>query len=397
MTPPRRVLRVIARLNIGGPAIQAITLSTELEREGFTTTLVRGREAEREGTMDDLAAELGVRPLLLPSLGREVSPLRDLRAAAAVRRIIRRERPDVLHTHTAKAGTVGRLAALAAGRRRPRLVVHTFHGHVLSGYFTPRAAAFFAGIERFLARRTDVLVAVSPEVRDDLLELGIGRPEQIRVVPLGFDLSRFALPDGDRARRGADFRRRHGIPPGAPLVAIVARLVPIKRIDVFLAAAEEVAAAHPDARFLVAGDGELADELRASPAARRLGDRVLWPGFVRDTPDLYAASDVVVLTSDNEGTPVSLIEALAAAVPAVATRVGGVPSVVRDGETGLLAPAGDGAAVGRHVSRLLADRDLARSLAAEGRRDVTERFALSRLVRDIAGLYRDGLDGRGTP
>lgn len=386
-----RVLRVIARLNVGGPAIQAITLTRRLEDHGFVTTLVRGAESEREGSMDYLAEELGVKPQLVPTLVREVSPPRDLRTVWTLRRIIRQERPLVLHTHTAKAGTVGRVAALASGRRRPRLVVHTFHGHVLSGYFSPRAAAVFTAIERFLARRSDILIAVSPEVRDDLLALGIGRPEQIRVVPLGFDLTRFDLDGITRGRVGTALRRDLGIPEDAPLITIVARLVPIKRIDVFLEAATILAERLPDVRFLIAGDGELRHELESSEAARRLGSRLVWPGFLRDTPAVYAASDVVTLTSDNEGTPVSLIEALAAGVPVVATRVGGVPSVVRHDFSGLLVPPGDPVSLAGAVEAILTGPDRARALRDEGRRDVMDRFSLDRLVADIAALYQEGL------
>lgn len=392
--PPRRVLRVIARLNVGGPAIQAITLSRRLEEHGYSTTLVRGREGPREGTMDPLAARMGVRPVLLPALGRELDPRSDLRAALALRRIIRRERPDVLHTHTAKAGTVGRVAAALAGRHRPRLVVHTFHGHVLSGYFSRRRERVFVGVERVLARRSDVLIAVSEEVRADLLARGIGRPGQIRVVPLGLPLERFVLDETERVRARGAMRARLGVPDDAPLVTVVARLVPIKRIDVLLEALERLAATHPEARACVAGDGELSGALRASPAARRLGDRVIWPGFVEDTPALYAASDVVALTSDNEGTPVSLIEAGAAALPVAATRVGGVPSVVGDGGTGLLVPRGDAAALAAALGRLLDDPTLRARMGAAGRASSLGRFSLDRLVIDVAELYAAGLDRR---
>jgi len=188
------------------------------------------------------------------------------------------------------------------------------------------------------------------------------------------------------ARTG--MRARLGVPADAPLVTTVARLVPIKRVDLFLDAARRILARHPDAWFCVAGDGQLRDALLASPAARALGPRVVWPGFVAEMPALYAASDVVVLCSDNEGTPVSLIEALAAGVPVVATDVGGVPAVVRHGIGGLLAPRGDAAAIAGHAGRLLDDRALSAVMAAEGRRWVMERFELRRLVADVVALYR---------
>lgn len=394
-----RVLRVIARLNVGGPALQAITLTRTLEDEGFRTALVRGVEAKGEGTMDPLARRLGVRPVLLRSLRRDLSPWHDLRALLALRSLIRRHRPEVLHTHTAKAGALGRTAAALSGRRRPRMVVHTFHGHVLSGYFCARTARRFAAIERWLALRTDVLIAVSDEVRDDLLRLGIGRPEQIRVVPLGLDLTAFAgvAAEGAGAACGADLRRRLGVPADAPLVTLAARLVPIKRVDLFLAAAERVAAERADTWFCVAGDGELRERLRASAPARRLAGRLVWPGFVDPMSALCAASHVMALCSDSEGTPVSIIEALAAGRAVVATRVGGVPSVVRDGETGLVVRPGDPGALAEAILRLLGDAGLRERLGAAGRVEVTRRFALDRLTRDIAHLYRSGLDRSARP
>ncbi len=385
---PVRVLRVIARLNVGGPSIQAITLSRELESHGFTTMLVKGQEGEREGNMFDLAKRLNVTPIALPTLQRAIRPIPDLRSVYALRRHIRTFRPQIMHTHTAKAGTIGRLAAIASGKHRPRLIVHTFHGHVLSGYFSKRSERIFTGIERFLAKRTDVLIAVSDEVRDDLLALNIAPPERIRVVNLGFDLQPFALKGPERTAARAAMRQELGIGVDETVVTLVARLVPIKRVDVFLDAALIVAETHPHVRFCIAGDGERADELTASDAARALGDRVVWPGFIADMPRLYAASDIVALTSDNEGTPVSLIESLAAGVPVVSTRVGGVPSVVQDGVTGLLAPPADSGAMAAAICRLLEDPTLSTRFSTAGQSDVTNRFSLDRLVADIVAVYR---------
>ena len=382
------MLRIIARLNVGGPAIQAITLTKELKRHGYDTTLLRGREGEREGSMDSLAEALDVHPVLVPSLGRAIRPLADLKALMAIRRTIRRERPSIIHTHTAKAGALGRIAALTT-HPRPRLIVHTFHGHVLSGYFTSRSERFFAYLERLLARRTDVLVAVSEEVREELLQLGIGEEQQLRVVPLGFDLERFSMSDEDSGAARSRVRDGLGVDRDAPLVTIVARLVPIKRIDLFLRAGLRVVQEVPNARFCIAGDGELADQLKTSSAGRELGDRAVWTGFRDDTPSIYAASDVVALSSDNEGTPVSLIEALASGRGVVGTRVGGVPSVVTDGETGLLVPPNDPVGLAAAITSLIRDPDRCRRMGDRGRTDVVARFSLERLVTDIVGLYRD--------
>ncbi len=391
---PTRVVRVIARLNIGGPSIQAITLTRRLEPLGYLTTLVRGREGEREGNMDDLAAQLEVRPVFIPTLQRDPGR-HDLHALRALVAIMRRERPHVVHTHAAKAGTLGRVAALlaAAGRRRRPVMVHTFHGHSLSGYFAPRTAALYRMIERVLARFTDRLIAVSQEVRDELVGLGVAPAQKFEVVPLGLDLAPFAL-DGD-ARRAARARCRAelGIDSGATLVTLIARLAAIKRVDRFLSACLELRDLE-HVRFVVVGDGQLRDELQSSPEARALAGRLVWAGFRRDIPEVCVASDIVVLTSDREGTPVSLIEASAAAVPTVSTAVGGAATVIRSGETGILVEREDGAALVRALRQLIADPELRARMGAAAREHALSTFGLDRLTLDIDRIYRELLAAR---
>jgi len=380
-----RVARIISRLNIGGPAIQAITMTRLLAPLGYETLLIRGSEAGHEGSMDPLARELGVVPLLVPRMRRELG-LRDVIAFAHLVRTLRRFRPDVVHTHAAKAGTLGRLAAIVPGRGRPRVIVHTFHGHSLSGYFSSRQAALFLAIERFLARRTSRLVAVSEEVRDDLIRLGVAPPEQIEVIRLGFDLSRFQPAAAVRAKRRDELRAALGIPQQARVVTLIARLVPIKRVDRFLQIAEQLAHDR-DVWFLIAGDGELREELQAIALSAQVAPRVVWAGFQQDVPGICFASDVVVLTSDNEGTPVSLIEAQAAGVPVVSTRVGGAATVVGD-RPGALVDAEDLPGLARAVRALLDDLPAAREVARAAVEGVTAEFSLEALVRSLDELYR---------
>jgi glycosyltransferase involved in cell wall biosynthesis len=382
-----RVVRIIARLNVGGPAIQAITLTRLLEPRGYRTRLVRGREGAREGNMDYLAQDLGVVPTPVGSMRRDPGP-RDLVALSRLVSILRRDRPQIVHTHAAKAGTLGRVAALIAFPRRNRrpTLVHTYHGHSLTGYFSGRTAAVYRSIEQRLATHTDMLIAVSTDVRDDLVRLGVAELEKFVVVPLGFDLRAF-LDDGERSRRREALRTEWGISADEQVITLVARLAPIKRVDRFLRVAE-LLAGRPRARFVVVGDGELRDELSASAPARSLGDRLIWGGFRRDMPDVCFASDVVVLTSDNEGTPVSLIEAQAAAVPVVGTDVGGVRSAVRDGETGLLAPPDDEPRLASLIESLLDDPDLAARMGIAGRSHAASAYDIARLVEDHDRLYR---------
>jgi glycosyltransferase involved in cell wall biosynthesis len=389
-----RVVRVIARLNVGGPAIQAITLTARLEPHGYRTVLVRGREEPGEGNMDYLASELGVRPTLIPSLRRNPG-WHDLRALVGLIRVIRRERPHIVHTHMAKGGTLGRLAALVAGvGRAPKpVLVHTFHGHSLSGYFSPLREATYRRIERLLARHTDALIAVSNEVRDELVSLGVAGTDRIAVVPLGFDLRPFEVDAAQRVRRGGKLRADLGIPPDGLLVTLIARLVPVKRVDRFLRVAQSLAGRRAGVHFLVVGDGELRETLRATPEATELDGRLTWAGFRRDIPDVCFASDAVVLTSDNEGTPVSLIEAQAAGTPVVSTRVGGVASVVEDGLAEFVVDPDDEQAMALALSRVLDDAAVAERAAAAGP-EVVRSFSLAALVDRLDELYRDLLRTR---
>lgn len=386
-----RIVRIIARLNIGGPAIQAITLTRELDSRGYRTILVRGQEGPGEGNMDDLADRFGLRPVLVPCMRRNPG-WRDIVALLSLVRILRRERPHIVHTHAAKGGTLGRVAALLAYPRRGRrpVLIHTFHGHSLSGYFSPRTADVYRRIERLLARHTDRLIAVSGEIRDELVQLGVAAVSKFKVVPLGFDLSPFALSGPMRQEMREALRAELRIPSEARVVTLIARLVPIKRVDRFLRVANALGDL-ADLRFLIVGDGELREDLQASAEAVALGDRLVWAGFRRDMPAVCFASDVVVLTSDREGTPVSLIEAQAAGVPVISTDVGGAASVVKDRMTGFLIRRDDPQAFAHALRTLLGNTDLRADLGHAGQLRCGSRFGFSRLVTDVDRLYRDEL------
>ena len=381
---PIPVVRIISRLAFGGSPIQAISLTRLLEPR-YRTTLVKGVEGSREGDMFPLAKAFGVEPVVVPSLRREVSAS-DIRAVWEVVRILRRERPAILHTHGAKAGGVGRLAAILAGRSRPPVIVHTFHGHVLEGYFSPLRSTLFTGIERILAMVSTRLIVVSDEVGRALIRLKVADADRIELVRLGFDLEPFVVSDEERRELRESFRSELSIPLDRRVVTFVGRIVPIKRLDRFLAVAQRLRQ-REDIHFLIVGDGDLRPQLESSAAARALGDHVTWTGFRRDLPAIYCASDVVAITSDNEGTPVSLIEAQAAGVPAVTTDVGGARDVVDDGVTGRVLDPEDVSGMADAIAEILDDPDLASRFAAAGRTHSLSRFTLARLVRDIDDLY----------
>jgi glycosyltransferase involved in cell wall biosynthesis len=380
---PIRVLRVIARLNVGGPALHVTQLAAQLDKRGYETTLVAGRVGAGEGSMEWVAEELGVRPVFVRALQREISPAADLPAVLELRRLIREIRPDILHTHTAKAGAVGRMAAALSGDARPKVVVHTFHGHVLRGYFSSWKATFFRQLERTLARMSDALIAVSPEVRDDLVRLGVAPADKISVVRLGLDLeSRTAVAPEARAV----IRRELGIPEDRFVAAWLGRMTDIKRTDDLLRA---FALLHEkrEAELLLVGDGPLRPELEALAAELHITDSCHFVGYQEDVGAYLAASDVVALTSANEGTPVTLIEALAAQRPVVSTDVGGVRDVV-DEDSGFLVEPGDVGAVADRLGRLADDSDLRERMGASGRARVIERYSVPRLVDEMDKLYR---------
>ena len=389
---PIAVVRIITRLNIGGPSIQATRLTSALDRHGFATTLIHGRLGHGEGDMSYLI-EPGARVIYLETLRRPLSPLADLRACWRLFREMQRARPAIVHTHMAKAGMLGRLAATAYNFSRgaaPRArVIHTYHGHVLEGYFSPMMTRIFIALERMLARLSDAIVAISPAIERELRDgFEIGRAGQYRVVPLGFDLSSFAAVD-DRARG----RARHELQLGADasVVSTVGRLTAIKQHRLFLDAVAVAARSQPTLVALIAGDGELRADLEHYAAQLGIADRVRFLGWRRDLATIYAATDVFLLTSRNEGTPVALIEAMAAGVPGVSTDVGGVKDVIVSPDVGERVADGDAAGLAAAIGRYLSDRDRSRAAGQRARAAVLERYSLDRLVGDITRLYRDVL------
>jgi glycosyltransferase involved in cell wall biosynthesis len=389
---PIRVLRVIARLNMGGPALHVAYLSAGLAERGYQTTLVAGSLARGEDSMAFVAERLGLEVARVENLSREISVFRDLRSVRALARLIRKERPHILHTHTAKAGAVGRLAALLAGDARPPIIVHTFHGHVLRGYFDPLRATAFRLLERWLARHSTALIAVSPQVRDDLVKLGVAPAEKFAVVRLGIELEqRTDTAAVDRAEQ----RRRLGIPAERFVVGWIGRMASVKRADDVLLSFKGLRDRGVDACLCMVGDGP--DRADLERRAHELGIMrdTLFLGYQADVAPFYAAFDVMVLPSANEGTPVSAIESLAAGRPVVATRVGGVPDVVADGEDGFLVEPGDVEALADRLAELARDPELRARFGAAGRTRVLPRYAVQRLVQDIDGLYRSLLAAKG--
>jgi glycosyltransferase involved in cell wall biosynthesis/O-antigen/teichoic acid export membrane protein len=386
---PARVLRVIARMNIGGPAYHVSILSGRLDPERYVTLLAVGQVGPSEASFAQLAQKEGAHVAEVNGLGPELRPLRDLVALWNLIRLIRRFRPDLIHTHTAKAGVLGRLAALAAPLPRP-VIVHTYHGHVLEGYFGPLTSQTYRIIERGLAHISDCLVGVSRATVEDLIRLKVAPRERFRTVPIGLDLDRFTTLE---QAAGSDIRTRAQAGPDDVLLSFVGRLVPIKRVDVILRAVACARAAGAPIKLAVVGDGECRPQLEHLATELGLGDAATFLGYVLDVAPVLAATDIAVLSSDNEGTPVSLIEAGAAGLPAVTTDVGGVADVI-GADGGILVPAGDADAFGRALNRLAASADLRCRMGERNRAHVLGNFSSGRLLHDIEALYVDLLGRR---
>jgi glycosyltransferase involved in cell wall biosynthesis len=388
------VLRVIARMNAGGPAYHVSLLGGLMDPSRFETLLVTGNVGPGEASLADLADELGVSRRHVGSLGPKLDARADVRALADLVRIVRGFRPHVVHTHTAKAGMLGRLAALSA-RPRP-VIVHTYHGHVLEGYFGPLASRGFRALERLLGLVSDRLIGVSEATVDDLVRLRVAPRERFEVIPLGLRLDPF-LSIG--AQTGSAVRTELGIAPDRVLLTAVGRLVPIKRLDVLITAMAELRSRGITPTLAIVGDGELRATLEDLGRELGVADTVRFLGHRRDLVDIVTATDIAVLTSDNEGTPVALIEAAAGGRPLVATDVGGVSEVVVPGAGRLVAP-GDAAGLADAIEELAGSKELRQRLGASAREHVRMRYQAERLVDDIERLYdrltldRDGVGAR---
>jgi glycosyltransferase involved in cell wall biosynthesis len=403
-----KVIRIIARLNVGGPAKHVVWLTSGLQEAGFDTLLVTGKVPEGEEDMSYFACEAGVTPRYFPEMSREIS-LKDAITVWKLFRLFLRERPDIVHTHTAKAGTVGRTAGflyrwltpgLFIGKPRQCKFVHTYHGHVFHSYYGRGRTQLFLFIERVLAKLiTDRLIVVSKQQSIEIgEEFRVGRPGQIKVIPLGLDLGMFA----EHAERRGKFRHELCIQDDAILIGIVGRLTEIKNHEMFLNVVARLKAIDPACRrqgavrFIVIGDGSLRSNLEAQRQSLGLDKDVIFVGGRKDPEYFYPALDVVALTSRNEGTPLTLIEAMANARPVVATNVGGVVDllgdVVEDGpyqvcRRGISVPAGDEEAFVAALSRIIRDRSLRQELGERGLEFVEVNYSKERLFEDIKGLY----------
>jgi len=384
------IARVIARLNVGGPATQAILMTEAFQKKGYRALLLSGEVSPGEGSMEYLARERGLEPITIRALSRKISYGADLKSLWRLIQIFRREQPLVVHTHTAKAGTLGRLAAWMTG---VPVCVHTFHGNVFSGYFPGGLTRAFLAIERLLARHTDCIIAVSESQRKELADTyRIAPREKIATISLGFDLERFLEINGHEG----PLRAFAGCDSQAALVGWVGRMTAIKAPDLFVESAARIQRVSASTRFVMVGDGELRAECESRIRQARLQDTMVLTGWKRNLGSVYADLDLLLLTSINEGTPLTLLEAMASGRPFIATDVGGVRDLMRgrarkEGgwerfDNGVLVPR-DAGRLAEATQYLLQRPELRRQMGRAGREFVHTHYSHHRLATELEQLY----------
>jgi glycosyltransferase involved in cell wall biosynthesis len=383
----RTVIHIITQFDRGGSAMDTFRTVLGHDRRRFRACLVYGypeiltstEAAQVDAALKELR-QAGVALVNVPALVREIRPLSDVWATITLWRFLRQERPSIVHTHTSKAGAVGRIAAWFA---RVPVVIHTPHGHVFYGYYGRVKSRLVCLAERLLAKITDRIITLTDRGAQEHTQYGIARREKFATIPSGIALQAFRSVHVDPVAK----RKELGLPPEDLIVGTVGRLVPVKGHAWLLKSVPRVLAEVPQACFALIGEGPLAEHLRQLAEELAISRRVMFLGARQDVPECLAALDLFVLPSLNEGMGLALVEAMAMGLPVVATRVGGIPDVVREGETGLLVPPGDEKALALAMLSLLRDPDRRRAYGEAAKRRVDERFDAASTMREVERLY----------
>ncbi|WP_341907630.1 glycosyltransferase [Fluviicola taffensis] len=379
------MLRIINRFNIGGPTYNA-TFLTKFISEDYETLLVGGLPEKDESDSLHILEDYGVKPLLIPEMKRIPNFRSDREAYRKIKQIIEEFQPDIVHTHAAKAGALGRKAAKACG---VPIIVHTFHGHVFHSYFGKAKTLLYKVIERRLAKLSTGIIAISPIQKEELSSIhGICKPQKIKVIPLGFDLIKFQenLPE-----KRVETRSRWKLEPDEVAVAIVGRLAPIKNHRLFLDVIELLAEKGIKARYFIVGDGQekASIEQRSKELEKRYGLKIELTSWIKDIATFNAGMDIICLSSDNEGTPVSLIEAQASGVPVISTDVGGVKDILSEGETGFVVPKKDAESFAEKLQLLIEKKEIRDKMSQNGWNFVRDKFHYTTLVKNMENYYTE--------
>lgn len=386
-----KILRIINRFNLGGPTYNVAYLSKYIE--GYETLLVGGEKDESEDSSTFITSSLGLEPVIIEEMKRKIDPAQDIAAYKKIKSIIQEYKPDIVHTHASKAGTLGRLAAFSC--KVPK-VVHTFHGHVFHSYFGFATTTFYKNIERYLAKRSDAIVAISDKQKVELSEIhSICHRDKISVIPLGFDLLKF---NSDIQSKRIDFRAKYKLSPDDICIGIIGRLVPVKNHKLFLEAFKKLTEiTNKKVKAFIVGDGELRESLFELCKTLNLGysyidkpdysAQVIFTSWIKEVDQVLAGIDIAALTSFNEGTPVSLIEAQACNKPIVTTNVGGIENVVKPDITAYLCENNNLDSFANALHKLVDDDLLRNKMGADGWLFVKDNFHYTRLCKDMKGLY----------
>ncbi len=387
-----KVLRIINRFNLGGPTYNAAYLSKYMSPD-FETLLVGGAIDKTEGNAEYIVRSLDLEPRVIPEMRRSLNLYSDIKAYKIIKKIISDFNPDIVHTHASKAGALGRMAAY---KMKVPVIVHTFHGHVFDAYFNKLSSAFYINIERYLAEKSTSIIALSDIQKHDLaVKYKICSEEKIKVIPLGFDLGRFQENIEEKRKK---FREEYNIEKNEIVIAIIGRLVPIKNHDFFLNSVKTVCEkTKRELRIFIVGDGESKNDIQRKAIELGLSQTenindsnkhlITFTSWIKEIDKVIAGVDIIALTSFNEGTPVSLIEAQAGNKPIVSTNVGGIENVVIPNDTALLSPNNDTVIFVENLLRLIESENLRNEMSAKGWEFVKERFHYTRMIRDMRELY----------
>lgn len=374
------ILRIITRLNIGGPAIHTVLLTAKLNPEKYESYLLTGRIEEHESDMMYLADKYNIKPIMIPEMSRELRPLRDIKSFCKIYKLLRVIKPNIVHTHTAKAGTVGRLAAFFAGTP---IIIHTFHGNIFNGYFGKVKTTFFILLEKILAKFSTKIIALSKQQKAELVFLGIASNDKIKTINLGFQFENIIPKKEDEGV----FRKQFGFANNATLIGIVGRLVPIKNHILFLDIAERICNKYDNIYFPIIGDGEMRALLENKVKERNLQNKIIFTGFIKDLKSVYADLDLVLLTSNNEGTPVAIIEAMACKKIVMSTKVGGVEDFIENEINGFYFPKGNVQLFVEKIECWLKNKNIFEEIGQTASHKIIKKFSFFRLKNNIEKLY----------
>lgn len=385
-----KILRIINRFNLGGPTYNATFLSAFLG-DDFDTKLCGGQHEEHEGDSLFIPMQYGLEPQIIDVLERNVNFSNDRKALKEIRKLIREYKPDVVHTHASKAGALGRYAAY---KEKVPVIVHTFHGHVFHSYFGQLKTAIYKTVERYLAKKSDAIIAISPIQKGELVNAyKIAKDEKVRVIPLGFDLDRF---QANRVEKRLAFRSEYQVAESDVAIGIIGRLAPIKNHTGFLSALDRVGqATTKNLVVFVIGDGELRKEIESKAnqvAEKNKNIRFVFTSWIKDVDRILPGLDIVALSSLNEGTPVSLIEAQAAGVPVISTNVGGVKDVLLENITGIVVERFEVETYANGLLNLVENEEKREKMSQNGWNHVRDKFHYKRLCKDVQELYLELLN-----